>query len=83
MIANILLTIVSALISYVAQALPVATPLPPGASEWVSYFVSGVELVGFLLPMQTIGTVASLAFAIYGFLIAYKVAMALFKMFRG
>jgi len=83
MIVSFLLLIVSGVIGIVAALLPTNVSLPAEMTQWVAYFHSGVQLIGFIFPLDQLFAILSLFLAIQGALLLVRVTLGIWGLIRG
>jgi len=85
MISNLILLFISGIVSIITAVLPLASsfPIPSEATAWVSYFHTGIQLIGFILPLDTVYTVFMLWLGIQASLFSAWLFMYIYGLFRG
>jgi len=85
MITNLLLLFISGVVAIVTAVLPLASsfPIPSDATLWVGYFHSGIQLIGFILPLDTVFIVFMLWLGIQASLFSAWLFMYIYGLFRG
>lgn len=85
MISNLILLFISGVVAIVTAVLPLASahPIPEQATEWVGYFHAGIQLIGFILPLDTVYTVFMLWLGIQAALFSAWLFMYIYGLFRG
>jgi hypothetical protein len=81
MIANLIILFVVGALAILCSFLPLASslPLPSEITDWIGYFHSGIEFIGWILPIDTIFFVFGLWF---GILTTFYIPVLLFKLYR-
>lgn len=82
MITSFLLLIVSGVIAIVAALLPANATLPSEMTQWVAYFHTGVQLVGFIVPLDQLFAILSMFLAIQGALLLIRVTLGIWGVIR-
>lgn len=82
MIVSFLLLIVSGVIGIVAAMLPATMSLPAELTQWVAYFHTGVQLIGFILPLDQLFAILSMFLAIQGALLLIRVTLGIWGLIR-
>lgn len=71
MIADFFINILTSLFTFLVQLLPVAAPIPAAALQWVGWFHTGLQLIGFMLPMDQFFIILGLWLGIEGVILAF------------
>lgn len=83
MIVSFLLLIVSGVIGIVAALLPTNVTLPEAMTQWVPYFHTGVQMIGFLFPLDQLFAILAMFLAIQGALLLIRVTLGIWGLIRG
>jgi hypothetical protein len=83
MITSLFLIIVSGVIVIVAALLPASMTLPDSLTQWVAYFHAGIQLVGFIIPLDQLFAILSMFLAIQGALFLWRVTLGIWGVIRG
>jgi hypothetical protein len=83
MIVTFFINLLNSLVRVLLAILPIASPFPDAVTLWVGYFHTGLQLIGYILPLDQFFII----FGLWAFwetkLLLFTIAERIYKYIRG